>query len=160
MLVGQEGNGFLQLMKNFELERLVICAGVLGQAQAAYEDAARHAATRKQFGQKIGDFQLIQLKLVNMAVKLENLRNLVYKSAWMVDNGVPLKTMAAITKLYAGQAGFEIADDALQIHGGLGMTEDCRISRIWRDMRVNRIGAGTDEVMVYIVGRQIIHDFS
>lgn len=160
MLVGTEGSGFLQLMKNFELERLVICAGVLGQAEAAYEDAARHAATREQFGQRIGDFQQVQLKLVEMAVKLENIRNLVYKTAWMVDHGVPLKNMAAMTKLYAGQAGFEIADDALQIFGGLGMTEDCRISRIWRDMRVNRIGGGTDEVMVYIVGRQIVKDFA
>jgi len=160
MLVGEEGNGFMQLMKNFELERLIIAAGLLGQAEAAYEDAARHAATRKQFGQRIGEFQLIQLKLTNMAVKLENIRNLVYKSAWMVDNDVPLNTMAAITKLYAAQAGWEVVDDALQIFAGLGMTEDCRISRIWRDMRVNRIGGGTDEVMVYIIGRDIVKKFS
>jgi alkylation response protein AidB-like acyl-CoA dehydrogenase len=156
MLVGDEDNGFMQLMKNFELERLIIAAGLLGQAEAAFDDAAHHAATRKQFGVPIGDFQLIQLKLTNMAVKLENIRNLVYKSAWMVDAGVPLKTMAAMTKLYAAQAGWEIADDALQIFAGLGMTDDCRVSRIWRDMRVNRIGGGTDEVMIHIVGRDIV----
>ena len=109
--------------------------------------------------QIIGDFQLTQLKLTNMAVKLENIRNLVYKSAWMVDANVPLKTMAAITKLYAAQAGWEIVDDALQIFAGLGMTDDCRISRIWRDMRVNRIGGGTDEVMVHIVGRDIVKNY-
>jgi alkylation response protein AidB-like acyl-CoA dehydrogenase len=95
-----------------------------------------------------------------MAVKLENIRNMVYKSAWMVDADVPLKTMAAMTKLYAAQAGWEIVDDALQIFAGLGMTEDCRVSRIWRDMRVNRIGGGTDEVMVHIVGRDIVKSFS
>jgi alkylation response protein AidB-like acyl-CoA dehydrogenase len=160
MLVGEENSGFMQLMKNFELERLIIAAGLLGQAEAAFEDAAHHAATRKQFGQPIGDFQLIQLKLTNMAVKLENIRNMVYKSAWMVDADVPLKTMAAMTKLYAAQAGWEIVDDALQIFAGLGMTEDCRVSRIWRDMRVNRIGGGTDEVMVHIVGRDIVKSFS
>jgi alkylation response protein AidB-like acyl-CoA dehydrogenase len=158
-LVGEENNGFLQLMKNFEFERVVIAASVLGQAQAAFEDAARHAATRKQFGQPIGDFQLIQLKLTNMAVKLENIRNLVYKSAWMIDAGQPLKTMASMTKLYATQAGFEIADDALQIFGGIGVTADARISRLWRDMRLNRIGGGTDEMMIHTVGRQIVKDF-
>lgn len=158
MLVGTEGMGFLQLMKNFEMERIVVAAGVLGQAEAAFEDAAHHAATRQQFGQPIGNFQLVQLKLTNMAVKIENIRNLLYKAAWMVDAGQPLKTIAAMAKLYSAQAGWEIVDDALQIFAGLGVTADCRISRIWRDMRVNRIGGGTDEVMVHIVGRQIVKD--
>jgi alkylation response protein AidB-like acyl-CoA dehydrogenase len=159
-LVGEENNGFLQLMKNFEFERMVVSANVLGQAQAAFEDAARHAAARKQFGEPIGNFQLVQLKLTNMAVKLENIRNLVYKAAWMIDAGQPLKTMASMTKLYATQAGWEIVDDALQILAGIGVTEDSRMSRIWRDMRLNRIAGGTDEMMVHTIGRQIIKDFS
>lgn len=157
-LVGRKGLGFLQLMRNFELERLVIAAAVLGQAQAAFDDAAAYAATRVQFRQPIGSFQIIQQKLTDMAIKLENMRNMVYKTAWMVDAGKDLKVQGAMCKRYCAQAGWEVVDDALQIHGGIGITEGVRISRIWRDMRINRIGGGTDEVMVHIVGRQIVKD--
>jgi len=157
-LVGRKGAGFVQLMRNFELERLVLSAMVLGQAQAAFDDAARYAATRVQFKQPIGQFQQIQLKLTEMAIKLENMRNFVHKTAWMLDQGQSLRTQGAMCKRYCAQAGWEVVDDALQIHGGIGFTEGVRISRIWRDQRVHRIGGGTDEVMVHIVGRQIVKD--
>jgi len=157
-LVGTKGAGFLQLMRNFELERLVLAATALGQAQLAFDDAADYAATRVQFHQPIGQFQIIQQKLTDMAIKLENMRNFVYRTAWMLDQGQALKTQGAMCKRYCSQAGWEVVDDALQIHGGIGVTEGVRISRIWRDQRVSRIGGGTDEVMVHIVGRQIVKD--
>lgn len=157
-LVGQKGNGFIQTMGNFEVERLVIAASVLGQAEAAFDDAADYAATRVQFRKPIGQFQLIQEKLTDMAIKIENMKNFVYHTASMLDNNESLKTQGAMCKRYCARAGFEVVDEALQIHGGIGVTEGVRISRLWRDMRINRIGGGTDEIMVHIVGRQIVKD--
>lgn len=158
-IVGKENEGFFQLMKNFEIERLIMCAGSLGCAQAAYEDAAHYANYRQQFGQPIGQFQLIQGKLTDMAIKLENMRNLLYKCAWEKDNGISIQLTSALCKRYCGQAGFEVVDDAMQILGSIGYTNDHRVSRMWRDLRVGRLGGGTDEIMVHIAGRQILKQF-
>ena len=157
-LVGVKGNGFKQLMRNFELERLVIAANCLGMAQCAFDDAATYAAQRVQFGKPIGSFQLIQLKLTDMAIKLENIRNFVYKTAWMVDQGEPLKSQGALCKRYSAMAAFEVADEAMQIFGGVGVTIGTRVSRLWLDLRGHRFGGGTDEIMVHIAGRQIIRE--
>lgn len=155
-MVGKEGSGFLNVMKNFEVERLVIAADSLGIATCCYQDALLYAAQREQFGQKIGSFQLIQEKLVDMKIKIENMRNYIYKTAWEKDNGIPIKISAALCKLYCAQAGFEVADDAMQILGGLGYTEDHRVARLWRDARMHRIGGGTDQIMVHIAGRALL----
>jgi alkylation response protein AidB-like acyl-CoA dehydrogenase len=159
-LVGVKGAGFKQLMRNFELERLVIAANCLGQAQCAFDDAASYAAQRVQFGKPIGSFQLIQLKLTDMAIKLENMRSFVYRTAWMVDQGLPLKSQGALCKRYCAMAAFEVADEAMQIFGGVGVTVGTRVSRLWRDLRGHRFGGGTDEIMVHIAGRQIVKDHS
>ena len=159
-LVGVKGNGFKQLMRNFELERLVIAANCLGMAQCAFDDAATYAAQRVQFGKPIGSFQLIQLKLTDMAIKLENIRNFVYKTAWMVDQGEPLKSQGALCKRYSAMAAFEVADEAMQIFGGVGVTIGTRVSRLGLDLRGHRFGGGTDEIMVHIAGRQIVKDHS
>jgi len=159
-LVGVKGNGFKQLMRNFEFERLVIAATCLGLAQCAFDDAATYAAQRVQFGKPIGSFQLIQLKLTDMAIKLENIRNFVYKTAWMLDNDVPLKSQGALCKRYSAMAAFEVADEAMQIFGGVGVTVGTRVSRLWLDLRGHRFGGGTDEIMVHIAGRQIVKDHS
>ena len=159
-LVGVKGNGFKQLMRNFELERLVIAANCLGMAQCAFDDAATYAAQRVQFGKPIGSFQMIQLKLTDMAIKLENIRNFVYKTAWMVDQELPLKSQGALCKRYSAMAAFEVADEAMQIFGGVGVTVGTRVSRLWLDLRGHRFGGGTDEIMVHIAGRQIVKDHS
>jgi alkylation response protein AidB-like acyl-CoA dehydrogenase len=159
-LVGVKGNGFKQLMRNFELERLVIAANCLGMAQCAFDDAATYAAQRVQFGKPIGSFQLIQAKLTDMAIKLENIRNFVYKTAWMVDQELPLKSQGALCKRYSAMAAFEVADEAMQIFGGVGVTVGTRVSRLWLDLRGHRFGGGTDEIMVHIAGRQIVKDHS
>lgn len=159
-LVGEEGRGFLHLMKNFEIERLIISAYSLGPAICAYEDAARYATQRVQFGKTIGSFQMIQEKLTHMAIKIENMRNYVYRVAWEEDNGHPLRLSAAMCKLYCSQAAQEVIDDAMQIMGGIGYINDCRIGRLWRDIRLSRIGGGTDEIMTYIAGRQIVKQFA
>lgn len=159
-LVGEEGNGFMQLMKNFEIERLQLCAVGLGMAEGAFEDAARYATQRIQFGQKIGNFQMTQEKLARMKMKIENMKNFIYKTAWEKDNGIPIKINSALCKLYCASASFEVIDDALQILGGIGYAGDHRVARFWRDARCGRIGGGTDEIMVYIAGRGLVKGYS
>jgi crotonobetainyl-CoA dehydrogenase len=159
-LVGQEGNGFMQIMANFEVERLLMATSALGLAEAAFEDAVRYANQRVQFGQPIGKFQLIQEKIAHMAIKIENMKNMVYHAAWMLDNKVPVNTQCAMAKLYCCQSAFEVADDAMQIFGGIGITMDCRIQRIWRDLRIYRIGGGTDEVMIGIIGKNLLKQYA
>lgn len=158
-LVGVEGKGFIQAMINFEVERLYIAAAVMGMAECAFEDAARYANQRVQFGKTIGSQQLIQEKLTYMKLKIENMKNMVYKCAWEIDNGISVQVSSALAKLYCAQASCEVIDDALQIMGGIGYTTDCRISRLWVDSRVHRIGGGTDEVMVHVAGRAILKQF-
>jgi len=158
-LIGIENEGFKQLMKNFELERLVQAATSLGYAEAAFEDAARYANQRVQFGKSIGSFQLIQEKITYMAIKLENMRNMVYKTAWEMDNGLSVQISSALTKLYCVQSAFEVIDDAMQIFGGLGYTNDLRIQRFWRDVRVNRIGGGTEQIMIHSSSRAILKNY-
>ena len=155
-LVGVEGEGFMQLMKNFEIERLLGCAVRLGACESAFEDAVRYAGQREQFGKKIGEFQMIQEKLTDMYIILENMKNLVYKGAWMKDSGQSLKLYTAIAKRYCAENGWWLIDQALQIHGGIGYITDSRIARTWKDSRVSRIGGGTSEVMVHISGREIL----
>jgi alkylation response protein AidB-like acyl-CoA dehydrogenase len=159
-LVGVEGNGFVQAMVNFEVERLLMAASELGAAECAFADAAEYAAQRVQFGKPIGAFQLIQEKLTNMKMKIEAMRGLVYKAVWKIDNKIPVNLDSAIAKLYCARSCFEVCDDALQIMGGIGYTTDCRISRLWLESRVQRIGGGTDEVMIHIVGRAIVKEHS
>jgi Acyl-CoA dehydrogenases len=158
-IVGQEGHAFKQLMKNFETERLLMAATILGMAECAFGDAVSYANQRVQFGKKIGSFQLIQEKITYMALMLENMRNLVYKCAWEKDNGLPIQISSALAKLYCAQSGNKVIDDALQIMGGLGYTNDCRIARLWRDARNYRIGGGTDEIMIHVSGRSILKQY-
>lgn len=159
-LVGVEGNGFIQLMQNFEVERLVLAAESLGYAVCVYNDAVKYATQREQFGKTIGQFQLIQEMIVNMHTKIENMRNLLYKCAWEKDNGININTSAAVAKLYCAQAAFEVCDDAMQIFGGYGYASDNRVSRLWRDARLNRIGGGTDQIMIRIASKSILREFA
>lgn len=159
-LVGEECKGFYQLMKNFEVERITICAANVGMARCAYDEALRYATQREQFGKPIGSFQLIQEKLVDMRVKIENMQTMLYKVAWKKDQGLPVSIDSSLLKRYTGKAAFEVIDDAMQIMGGIGYVNDCRISRLWRDQRVYRIMAGTEEIMVHTAGRALIKEAS
>ena len=154
-----EGNGFMQAMVNFEVERLLIGAELLGYAECAFEDAARYANQRVTFGKPLADRQLIQEKITLMKMKIENMRNMVYRTAWKIENKESVQVDSALTKLYCGRSACEIIDDALQIMGGIGYTTDCRISRLWLDSRVQRIGGGTDEIMIHIAGRALLKQY-
>ena len=155
-LVGTKGEGFIQLMKNFDIERLMSCVYNVGMARCAYDQAAKHAASRIQFGKPIGSFQLIQEKITDMKIKIENMQNMCYKALWKRMNGQSISIDASLAKRYTGQAAFEVIDDAMQIMGGIGYCHDCTISRLWRDQRVYRIMAGTEEIMVHTAGRALV----
>jgi crotonobetainyl-CoA dehydrogenase len=155
-LVGELNRGWPQLMANFEIERLALSAASVGAAEGAYEEAAAYANQRVQFGQPIGAFQAVQHKIVDMAVKIENMRNYIYKIAWMMDHHMPVRHEHAMCKLYVAQAAFEVTDDAMQLLGGLGYTTENRVQRHWRDVRLMRIGGGTDEIMYNIAGPQLL----
>ena len=158
-MVGKEGYGFIHLMKNFEIERLVIAAYSCGMARCAYEDAVRYANQRQQFGQTIGQFQMIQEKIVDMAIQIENMHNYICKVAWQNDNDESLRVSSALCKRFCAKTAGEVIDAAMQVMGGVGYTEDVRISRLWRDVRITRMAGGTDEVMVYIAARQILKEY-
>lgn len=155
-LVGQKGMGFIQLMKNYDVERLMSCVYNIGMARCAYDHAAQHAATRVQFGTTIGHFQLIQEKITDMAIKIENMQNMCYKALWKRMQGGNISIEASLAKRYTGQAAFQVIDDAMQVMGGIGYCDDCVVSRLWRDQRAYRIMAGTEEIMVHTAGRALI----
>ena len=158
-MVGEEGKGFLNVMYNFEMERLINASRCTGFAECAFEDAARYANQRIAFGKPIGFNQMIQEKLALMKVKCMNMRHLVLSCAVQADRKESMRETAALAKLYCARTALEVIDDAIQIMGGLGYTNDARVSRLWRDVRCERIGGGTDEIMIYIAGRQILKAF-
>ena len=158
--VGERGQGFMNLMKNFEMERCLMAAQALGLAQAAMDDAAAYVSQRVTFGQTISKHQMIQEKLADMEIKLQNIRNTLYKTLWKLDNGQPVQIDSALLKRYASRAATEICSDAIQIFGGLGYTNELRVGRLWIDCRGNEIAGGTNEIMVHIAGRQLVKKYA
>lgn len=158
-LLGEKNRGFMQLMKNFEFERLLICSQALGLAEAAMEDAAAYAGKREQFNQPIYKFQQIQQMLTDMEIKIINMENMLNMVAWQLDNGESIRLNSALAKRYICKSAFEVCNDAMQICGGLGYTTETRVSRCWQDARGWMFGGGTPEIMVHIAGRQIIKKY-
>ena len=143
--------GFPQLFHILEVGRLMVCAQSLGMAQAAMEDAVAHAKERTAFGATIGSFQQIEQMLVDMEVKLVNMRNMVYRAAWDQGHNAEGKRLSvALMKRYVPAAATEVVSDALQILGGRGYTKSERVSWMWQDCRGNQIAEGTDQIMVRI----------
>lgn len=160
MRIGEAGKGFFNLMKNFEMERCLIVAQCIGTAQAAMDDAAAYVSQRQTFGRDLASYQLIQLKLTEMETALQNSRNMLYKTLWKMDQGESVRIDSALLKRYAAKACTEVASEAMQIYGGLGYTDETRIGRIWTDLRGMQIAGGTDEIMVYIAGRQLAKKYA
>ncbi|MBW2049103.1 MAG: acyl-CoA dehydrogenase family protein [Deltaproteobacteria bacterium] len=155
-LVGEEGGGFIQLMKFFDRSRAYVAAHGLGLAQGAMDMAVRHARQRRQFGRPIGTFQATQFKIAEMATKIESARNMVYKSAWLLDQERPDTKLTAMAKLYACRVAVEVVDEALQIHGGYGYFNDNDIERFYRAAKVLEIYEGTKEVEKIVIAREIL----
>ncbi len=156
-LLGKEGDGFRYAMMGLDGGRLNIAACSLGGARLALETAQAYVATRKQFGKALNEFQNIQFKLADMATQLEAARLMVLRGAWAIDTGHPEKTKwCAMAKRLATDACFQIADEALQMHGGYGYLKDYPLERIVRDLRVHRILEGTNEIMRVITAREMM----
>ena len=160
MRLGKEGEGFLLLMKNFEIERCLVAAQSLGLAQACMDDAAAYANERYAFGKPIGWNPMIQDMLAEMETILENSRNMLYKTLWQLDQGESVRTEAALLKRYATVGCTKVADMALEIFAALGYTTASRVGRIWTDLRGNQLAGGTVEIMSYIAGRQILKRYA
>lgn len=155
-LVGAEGDGFRYAMMGLDGGRLNIGACSLGTARAALETAQQYVTERKAFGRAIGDFQALQFKLADMATDLEAARLMIRNAAAKLDARDPAATMlCAMAKRFATDAGFRIANDALQLHGGYGYLKDFPLERHVRDLRVHQILEGTNEIMRVIVAREL-----
>lgn len=156
-LIGQEGVGFSYAMAGLDGGRLNIAASALGGAQAAFDAAVAYAQDRKAFGRHLHQFQALQFKLAQMEVKLQTARIFLRQAAWLLDQKSPEATKnCAMAKLYVTDAAFEVANQALQMHGGYGYLADYGIEKIVRDLRVHQILEGTNEIMQVIVARHLI----
>jgi len=155
-LVGEEDQGFYQLMDFFEQERVGIAAGALGIAQGCLDHAVEYAREREQFGQPIAEFQAIGHVLADMAVQVENARRLTYDAAARLDRGETPTKLASMAKLYASEAAESVASDAIQIHGGNGYTRDYPVERQYRHAKIYQIGEGTSEVQRNVIAEHVL----
>src|SRR2546430_5194467 len=152
-LLGQEGKGFYHIMWELQGERMIGSAGSLAGAQRCFDRTLEYAKQREAFGKAIGHFQVIRHKFAEMATKIEAARQLVYMTAWRFANGEYPVREISMAKLFSSRVAVEVADECIQIHGGAGYMKEYNVERVWRDMRLNRIGAGTDEIMLEVIGR-------
>lgn len=150
-LLGRQGNGFQQFLVTLDGGRIGIGAMAVGIAQAAFERALSYSKERKQFGKRLSEFQVTQFKLADMALKIELARNMVYKAAWLKDQGRPFTKEASMCKLYASEIAMEIASEAIQIHGGYGYMKPYEVERYLRDAKLLEIGEGTSEVQRMVI---------
>ncbi len=152
-VLGQVGKGFYHIMWELQGERLIGAAGSVAGAQQVFDRTLQYASERQAFGRSIGRFQVIRHKFAEMATKIETARQMVYTTAWRFQNGEYPVREITMAKLYAARIAVEVADECIQIHGGAGYMQEYGIERSWRDLRLNRIGAGTDEIMLDVIGR-------
>jgi alkylation response protein AidB-like acyl-CoA dehydrogenase len=157
-LLGEEGDGFKFAMKGLDGGRLNIAACSLGTAQRAFDKALTYAGEREQFGNRISDFQAIQFKLADMATELQAARLMLYDAARALDDNDPERTKrSAMAKRFVTDTGFNVANEALQIHGGYGYLQDYEVERMVRDLRVHQILEGTNEIMRVIIARHLLN---
>jgi alkylation response protein AidB-like acyl-CoA dehydrogenase len=154
-LLGKKGEGFKQFLITLDGGRIGIGAMAVGIAQGAYEKSLQYAKERKQFGRSISSFQATQFKLADMAMKIELARNMVYKAAWLKDQGRAFSKEAAMCKLYASEICMEVTSQAVQIHGGYGYMKEYHVERMMRDAKLLEIGEGTSEIQRMVIARQI-----
>jgi len=154
-LLGERGRGFKQFLDILDGGRISVAAMGVGLAQGAYDLAVAYAKERQQFGKPIASFQAIQFHLADMATEIEAGRQLVYRAAWLKDQGKPFALAAAQAKLYTGLLSNRAANAALQIHGGYGFMDEFAISRLYRDQKILEIGEGTNEVQRMVIARHL-----
>lgn len=154
-VLGKRGEGFKQFLVTLDGGRIGIGAMAVGIAQGAFDKALGYAKERKQFGRSISSFQVNQFKLADMAMKIELARLMVYKAAWLKDQGKPFSKEAAMAKLYASEICMEVTREAIQLHGGNGYMREYEVERYMRDAKLLEIGEGTSEVQRIVISREI-----
>jgi citronellyl-CoA dehydrogenase len=152
-VLGQVGKGFYHISWELQSERLVAAAGSNASAERLLETAIEYAGERNAFGRPIGKFQAIRHKIADMATKIEASKQFTYSVAWRVNNGEYPVREISMAKLLSAQMACEVADQTIQVLGGYGYMKEYEVERAYRDIRLNRIGAGTDEVMLEVIGR-------
>jgi alkylation response protein AidB-like acyl-CoA dehydrogenase len=155
-VLGEIGRGFEIANQWLGATRLQVAATCLGRAERALDLATKWAAERQQFGQQIGKFQGVAFKLADMATELKAAELLTLEAAWKVDQGTVTDSDMAMAKLKATEMLAFVADEAIQIHGGMGLMSDLPLERIWRDARVERIWEGTSEIQRHIISRALL----
>jgi short/branched chain acyl-CoA dehydrogenase len=154
-LLGPRGKGFTQFMEILDGGRISVASMGVGLAQGAYDLAFKYAQERQQFGRPISKFQAVQFALADMSTEIEAGRQLVYRAAWLKDQGKPFGLAAAQAKLYTGLLSNRVVNSALQIHGGYGFMQEFAISRLFRDQKILEIGEGTNEVQRMVIAKQL-----
>jgi alkylation response protein AidB-like acyl-CoA dehydrogenase len=155
-LLGEEGQGFVNAMQILDGGRISIAALAVGIAQGAYESALRYSQERQQFGRPIAEFQAIQFKLADMATQIDAARLLMYRAAWLKDQGKRTTKESSMAKLFASEIGVKVCEEAIQVHGGYGYTKDYPPEKYWRDSKLCTIGEGTSEIQRIIIAREIL----
>jgi len=159
-LLGNPGEGFKIAMANLDIFRTTVGAAALGMARRALDEAVAYSKTRKAFGQTIGDFQLIQAKLADMAVRIDAMALLIYRSGWTKDvKKIRVTRESSMAKLYATDSAQEVIDEAVQIFGGLGVTVGQKVEELYREIRALRIYEGTSEVQKLVIAGQTVAAF-
>ncbi len=156
--IGEDGFGFTFAMKALEAGRIGIAAQALGIAAGAYERALQYSKERKAFGKLISKHQSIAFKLADMAVKIENARNLVHKASWLKDNNKDYSLIGSMAKLYAADIAMEVSTEAVQIHGGYGYVKEYHVERLMREAKLTQIYEGTSEIQKIVISRKILRD--
>jgi hypothetical protein len=154
--IGEDGFGFKFAMKTLSGGRIGIASQALGIASGAYELALAYSKERKAFGKEICNHQIIQFKLADMATKIEAARLLIYKSAWLKDQHLPLDKESAMAKVFASETAMWVTTEAVQIHGGYGFVKEYHVERLMRDAKITQIYEGTSEVQRIVISRQVL----
>lgn len=154
--IGEDGFGFKFAMKTLEGGRIGIAAQALGIAQGAFELATQYAKERKTFGKPIAEHQAIAFKLADMATQIEAARLLVYKAAWLKNQGLPYTQAGSMAKLYASKVAMDVTIEAVQIHGGYGFVKEFHVERLMRDAKITQIYEGTSEIQKMVISREVI----
>ena len=154
--IGEDGFGFTFAMKTLDGGRIGIASQALGIASGAFERAVKYAKERKAFGTEIANHQAIAFKISDMAVKIENARNLCYKAAWLKDLHQPYGYASAMAKQYCADIAMEVTTEAVQIHGGYGYVSEYHVERLMREAKLTQIYEGTSEVQKIVISRTIL----
>lgn len=156
-ILGEPGDGFKIAMKTLDKTRIPVAAGSIGLARRALDESNKYASERQAFAQPISSFQSIQIKLADMKMGIETARWQTYYAAWLVDRGMPHTEASAIAKCYASDMAFRAASEAIQVHGGYGYINEYPVEKLLRDIKLNQIYEGTNEIQRLVIARSVIN---